>query len=383
MVEQLPHASYYADFEEALLGFARYARLQGIKVGIQEVQESLLSVEWELHQHPILFRYALRSIFCSDKEQLELFDQIFEIFWGVEKGKFKAKEEEQENKNRTQKISASRVWMGKNESREDQERDDSENVSGANAVERLRQTDFGSISGIEAEMLEELAMKLWQQMSKRIKKRFKQAQNKGRVDIRNTIRHSLPTGGEPINLYRKKVVPRKQKLVILLDVSGSMDTYSFFLLRFIWALKSHFSKVDAYIFSTTLVRITDILENKHLDHALEILAQYAEEWSSGTKIGECLKAFNHSFAREALSGRSTVIVLSDGLDTGESGLLASELSKIRLRTRKLIWLNPLKGAKIYQPIQQGIVTAMPFLDTFQSGHSLNSLLELENYLLEV
>lgn len=383
MVEQLPHASYYADLEEALLGFARYARLQGIKVGIQEVQESLQSVEWELHQHPIIFRYALRSIFCSDKEQLALFDQIFEIFWGVEKGKFKAKEEEEQNKNRTQKISASRVWMGKNEAREDQERDDSENVSGANTVERLRQTDFGSISGIEAEMLEELAMKLWQQMSKRIKKRFKQAENKGRVDIRSTIRHSLPTGGEPINLYRKKVVPRKQKLVILLDVSGSMDTYSFFLLRFIWALKSHFSKVDAYIFSTNLVRITDILETKHLDHALEILAQYAEEWSSGTKIGECLKAFNHRFAREALSGRSTVIVLSDGLDTGESGLLASELSKIRLRTRKLIWLNPLKGATVYQPIQQGIVTALPFLDTFQSGHSLNSLLELENYLLEV
>jgi uncharacterized protein with von Willebrand factor type A (vWA) domain len=114
-----------------------------------------------------------------------------------------------------------------------------------------------------------------------------------------------------------------------------------------------------------------------------MLSRKADIWSSGTKIGACLQHFNEQYAKRILNGHSTVIVLSDGLDTGKPELLATELQKINLRTRKMIWLNPLKGMSGYQPVQQGMKAALPEVDVFRSAHNLNSILELENFLLHV
>ena len=158
------------------------------------------------------------------------------------------------------------------------------------------------------------------------------------------------------------------------------DKYSFFLLRFIWALRSHFEQVEAFIFSTDLVRITEFLDHKDLENTLKVLTASVHNWSSGTQIGGCLKTFNDQYAKRVLSGKSTTIVLSDGLDTGEPGLLTTELNKIKRRTRRLIWLNPLKGMQGYEPTAKGMSAALPELDVFQSAHNLDSLLELEKYL---
>ena len=177
--------------------------------------------------------------------------------------------------------------------------------------------------------------------------------------------------------------PRKQRLIILLDVSGSMDKYSFFLLRFVVALRSHFEKIEAFIFSTKLVRITDYLHSKNLELTLSLLSQKADNWSSGTKIGECFKIFNAQYAKRVLNGHSTTIVLSDGLDTGGPELLAAELKKVKLRTRQLIWLNPLKGMQGYEPIQKGMSAALPEIDVFRPAHNLDSILELEKFLIGV
>jgi uncharacterized protein len=231
--------------------------------------------------------------------------------------------------------------------------------------------------------LEKLAMQLWKQMSRRLKKRLKNSVTKGRIDIRQTIRNNIGSGGAMLELKFKNKKPAKNRLVILLDVSGSMDKYSFFLLRFILALRSHFQKIEAFLFSTKLIRITEFLKIKNLEHVLTLLSSNTDNWSSGTKIGDCLKAFNDDFCKRALQGRSMTIVLSDGLDTGEPELLAQELKKIKRRTRKLIWLNPLKGMTGYQPLARGMNAALPEIDVFRSAHSLDSILELENFLADV
>ena len=144
------------------------------------------------------------------------------------------------------------------------------------------------------------------------------------VDIRRTIRASLEHGGDPIELVFKGKKPKKMRLVVLLDVSGSMDKYSFFLLRFVCALQSYFEKVESFIFSTELRYITDFIKVRGLENTLQLLTDNADNWSSGTKIGLCLKAFNTKYAKTMLSRSSFVIILSDGLDTDEKGMIEKE-----------------------------------------------------------
>lgn len=180
---------------------------------------------------------------------------------------------------------------------------------------------------------------------------------------------------------RKKI--RKPRLVVFLDVSGSMDKYSFYLLRFIYAIQQNFEQVESFLFSTRLSYISDILKRKQLPQTLEELTDCTEGWSSGTTMGNCFQDFNRNYAKYALSRQSIVLILSDGLDTGETEMLRRELGIISQRARKLIWLNPLKGMKDYQPLAKGMQAALPMIDVLSAAHNLDSLLELEKHLQNV
>ncbi|MCB0567140.1 MAG: VWA domain-containing protein, partial [Phaeodactylibacter sp.] len=374
-----PHSSSYNSITEAVIGFVQLARQEGWLAGVQETQEALIAAACGTLDESDSFKYALKAIFCTNKEESERFGPFFDRFWGKRKGAIKSRMTYKNQSNLQRKSPGSLVWMGQGKS-EEEGKEEGKNVSGANKIERLRQTDFSKIEEMDSALLEELALQLWKQMSLRMKRKLKASANQGRIDLRQTIRASIGYGGDPLDLRRKKRAPRRQRLTILLDVSGSMDKYSFFLLRFIWALRAHFEQVEAFIFSTNLVRITDYLDSKDLERTLSLLTARAHNWSSGTKIGWCLQQFNEQYAKQVLSGSSTTIVLSDGLDTGEPELLAEELTKIKQRTRRLIWLNPLKGMRGYEPTAKGMSAALPEIDVFNSAHNLNSLLELEKYL---
>lgn len=373
------HATDFGGLKEATIGFAHFVRDKGLNVGIRETQEALLAADTGLIESYDTFLYALKAIFCSSEEEGIQLEEWFAQFWGQRKGAIKSRMTIKNQSNIQKKSPGSLVWMGMGEQQEEG-KDEGKNVSGANKIERLRKTDFSKVAHMDSELLEELAIQLWKQMSLRMKRKMKTATAQGKVDLRKTIRSSISKGGDPINLKRKKRIPSKQRLIILLDVSGSMDKYSFFLLRFVWSLRAHFEQIEAFIFSTNIVRITDYLDRKDLEQTLTLLTSSVHNWSSGTQIGQCLKVFNDTYAKRVLSGRSTTIILSDGLDTGEPDLLAAELGKIKRRTRRLIWLNPLKGMKGYEPTAKGMSAALPELHVFQSAHNLDSLLELEKYL---
>ncbi|RMG28397.1 MAG: VWA domain-containing protein, partial [Bacteroidetes bacterium] len=348
-----PHHSEYDNLTEAMLAFGQWLRKQGFQVGVQESMEALAAAAGGLIAEKKQFFFALKGLFCCSPEEAVRFEALFDHFWGAEKGAISQRIDRKNRSNFQKQSPASLVWMGMGQQQQDRQQESSK-VSGAHAAERLRTTDFSKVKDIDSELLEELAMKLWQQMSFRLKRKMKAATRAGQIDLRRSIRAGMGQGGELIRLKYKKRQQRKQRLIILLDVSGSMDTYSFFLLRFVWALRAHFEMVDAYLFSTRLLRITDYLKAEELDVSLGMLSGVASHWSSGTKIGECLARFNQQHARQALSGHSTVIIVSDGLDTGKPELLAEELRKIKLRTRRLIWLNPLKGMKGYEPTARGM-----------------------------
>ena len=372
----------YETVTQSILGFAVYAREHELQVGVREAQEALTIASLGLMGDKEIFRYALKSVFCSCAENANVFDQLFADYWGLPKASVTSRITMKNQLNAQKQMQRSLVLLGKGENSEGKE-EEAKNVSGANAAEQLRKTDFSKLSEMDSEYLEKLATDLWKQMSKRLKKKLKNSTTKGRIDLRQTIRNNIGSGGAMLELKRKYKKPSKNRLIILLDVSGSMDKYSFFLLRFILALRTHFKRIDAYIFSTTLIRITDILHIRELESVLRVLSQHADNWSSGTKIGECLKHFNQQFAKRALSGKNMTIVLSDGLDTGEPEVLATELHKIKRRTRRLIWLNPLKGMPGYQPRTRGMMAALPEIDHFMPAHNVESLLQLETFLSNV
>ena len=367
-------------YTTAILQFLALLRRKGLNVGIPEGNEAIEAAVLGLIHSPHHFRYALRAICCCSEEDCRLFDQCFDQYWaklGATAGGFL----KMINQAPRQKVTGSVVMMGKGQTASST--DEGKSVSGANREARLRRTDFAKVSEIESEWLEEIAMKLWKQMSLRLKRRMMQATAKESLDIRRSIRNSIRYGGELIELKEKGKKPKRQRLVILLDVSGSMDKYSFFLLRFICALRMHFRQIEAFIFSTHLIRITEYLYTPHLDRALALLSQQVDNWSSGTQIGACLQYFNEHYAKRVLGGTTHVIVLSDGLDTGEPEVLKREMTQLRRRANTLIWLNPLKGMEGYQPTARGMKAALPQVDVFRSAHNLDSILELENFLINV
>ena len=367
---------------ESIVAFAQFVRSHGVNIGIEETELALLAAEKKLLPDRTNFKNALKVIFCTNPEERQLYEKLFSLYWETNPVDLR------ETKNKTsiqgvveKKVNRSLVMLGRGKTAE--EMAEAKNVSGANEAERLQKTDFAAIQEMDARLLEEIAAKLFKEMSVRLRRRMKESRKEGPINLRRTIRRSISAGGEPIELFHRSKKRKKHRLIVLLDVSGSMDKYSFYLLRFVCALREHFRQAEAFVFSTSLIRISKALQHNYLDSVLSAISQKADNWSGGTKIGDCLKQFNDQYGKRMLNGLPFVIILSDGLDTGAPEILGQELKKIKRRSKKTIWLNPLKGMKGYEPIARGMKEAIPSIDDFRTAHNLESLLALENILNDV
>jgi uncharacterized protein with von Willebrand factor type A (vWA) domain len=377
----LDHYSDYPSFAEALVGFSQEARRHGLNSGIQCTKETVASALEGLWLDKDQFGFALSALFCHSEEEKDIFTKIYNRYWRQRGTRINDKRDYKNKRTVKKQAVNSAVMLGVGNTGHSEETVESKTTTGSNSKETLKQTDFSKLNVIQEKELEKLSEKLVAEMSLRIKRRRKKMSH-GQVDLGQSIRKNLQRGGSMIDLVRTKHKKDKYRLLILLDVSGSMDKYSFYLLKFLWTLKHHFKQIEAFTFSTSLLRITDLLQSKHLTTSLSHVSQTAKHWSSGTKIGECLKEFNDHYAKRYLNGNTLTLILSDGLDTGEPEVLDEAIHKIRLRSKKLVWLNPLKGMQGYQPIQMGMKTALPSLHHFGSAHNFDSLLELENILID-
>lgn len=364
---------------ESVVGFVQFARSHGLNVGIQETQDALRCAKEGLISNRESFKYALKAIFCNSPEERKVYEKLFLLYWDTNPVDL------QETKNKSsvkgsfrKKDNASLVMLGRGKTEASEE--EGKNVSGANETERLKRTDFSKLNETDSALLEDIARKMFKQMTIRLRRRMKESRNKGQINLRRTIRRSIGYGGEPIELFRRAQRPKKQRLIVLLDVSSSMDRYSYFLLRFICALRENFRQMEAFVFSTSLIRISKALQQNRVDSVLTAISGQADNWSSGTRIGECLHEFNDKYGKLLLNGSPVILILSDGLDTGDPELLDQEMIKLQRRAKRIIWLNPLKGMKGYAPEARGMKAALPSIDDFCFAHNLESLLELENIL---
>src|SRR5438552_3245288 len=200
---------------------------------------------------------------------------------------------------------------------------------------------------------------------------------RGPHDLRRTLRANL-TRGELIDLRYRRRKRKKVRLVLLCDVSGSMDLYSRFLLQFLFALQSAFSRVETFTFSVRLTRVTDYLRARSYREVLRRLTA-VKDWSGGTRIGESLAEFNRGWP-SLVDRRTIVIILSDGWDTGDPDMLSAELLRIKRRAGRVIWLNPLLGNPSYEPLTRGMAAALPLVDRFAAAHNLAALRDLAGSL---
>jgi len=365
-----------------IVEFCRFAREKGLSAGVQETLDALNAAAALGVRNSDEMKFGLRSILCSSKDSWDLFEECFETFWRESAPRLprRAKAPPKELASPVDGRSPTSLMSTGSGDDASSEKDGAQAVTGASARERLGQADFSTLSHSDLATLEQISLRLFKQMSRRLARRRRIATSRGQVDLRRTIHRNISRGGDPMNLRYRERKPRPHRLVTLLDISGSMSSYSLFLVKFLYALQKHFRRVATFLFSTGLVEITSLFRAQRLQDALDALSQQPAGWSGGTDIGGSLRAFNHIHRRKLRSSDTLFVILSDGWDTGDPGVLATELYAVKRRVRRLIWLNPLLGLKDYEPIASGMSAALPHVDVFAPAHNLDSLLALEKHL---
>jgi uncharacterized protein with von Willebrand factor type A (vWA) domain len=248
------------------------------------------------------------------------------------------------------------------------------------ATEVLRHKDFARMTGEELDEVRRLLDGFAWRLPGRRTRRFSHGDGP-RLDLRRSIRASLRHGGEMLRWSRRRRRTKPRPLVVLADVSGSMERYTRLLLLFLYALAEGLEqRVEAFVFGTRLTRVTRQLRGRDVDQALAEVSRAVPDWSGGTRIGEALRSFNFDWGRRAARSGSVVLLISDGWDRGEPELLQAEMARLQRSCHRLVWLNPLLGEREYEPLARGMRTALPFVDDFLPVHDLASLEDLARRL---
>ena len=252
-------------------------------------------------------------------------------------------------------------------------------VRGALAAAFGLAMSFSAFAADELQAITDLIIIIARLIATRLSRRTRAARQGSLVDLRRTMRRNLRYGGDVLELVWRRRKIRKASLVLLCDVSGSMDIYSRFLVQFVYALQGALSHVESFLFSTSLTRVTDVLGHRDIREALRDASERVPDWSGGTKIGASLRQFNDAYGR-LVDSRTIVVICSDGWDTGDLDVLESAMRTLHARAGRVIWLNPLLGSPGYEPVTQGMSVALPYVDVFASAHNLSGLRALERYL---
>ena len=244
---------------------------------------------------------------------------------------------------------------------------------GYSAEVLLRRKPFDECTDADLDAMERLLARAAPRLATRRSRRLVPSRGRGLADLRRSFRRAVATGGELVDLARRSRAVEEPRLVVLCDTSGSMDRHTRFLLAFVMGLKRVARRTEVFVFNTSLTRVTRALSTGSIGPVLERLAERVPDWFGGTRIGECLSTFVDEFGYLLVPTQSVVVILSDGLDRGDTSLVAGAVAAIRARARRLIWLNPLAGDPRYEPTARAMQAALPFIDRLVPAHNLESL----------
>jgi uncharacterized protein with von Willebrand factor type A (vWA) domain len=377
---------------ENVMHFARVLRSAGIAVGTDRVQLTLQALKLAGFDSKRDFHAVLSTCMLDRIEHKDLFDQAFELFW---------RDPDLEGRMRAMLLPKVRAQQGLLPEQRENRRlgdalfpnprpdapqptaDEELQFDAAFTVsdrEVLRKADFDTMSADEWRAARRALMQMRWVFEPLPTRRGERSFRAGRIDWRATLQTMARHGGELGELRWRRPRPLPAPMVVLADISGSMSRYSRMLLHFAHALGHAEARVESFVFGTRLTRTTRLLKSRDPDVAVAQVVRAVEDWSGGTRITTCLHEFNHRWARRALSSRTTVLLISDGLEHGDTLALSHEMERLAKSCRRLIWLNPLLRFDRFQPKAAGIRAMLPHVDRFLPVHNLDSLEELVRLL---
>lgn len=396
MAEQLPlDIPDNPKLAQNITHFARALRKAGLPIGTGRVVDAIRAVQAAGFSEKRDFYWTLHACFVTRPEHRAVFAQIFRMYWrdprymehlmsmmlpairGVQEER---KAEAAEKRAAEALLDGVERDLPDSSDIEEETELEIDASRTASSEERLRNLDFEQMSTEEIALAKRILAQLKLPV-KPIESRRGQASHLGhRIDRARTLRASMRQGGELRDIAYLKPKQRWPNLVVLCDISGSMSQYSRIILHFLHAVSNvkgaGWAKVHAFTFGTRLTNITRHLRQRDVDAALSAAGAEAQDWEGGTRIGECLHAFNRDWSRRVLGQGAVVLLITDGLDRGEPEVLGKEIQRLHLSARRLIWLNPLLRWDGFAPKAQGVAAMLPHVDSFRAGHSIASLEDL-------
>jgi uncharacterized protein with von Willebrand factor type A (vWA) domain len=349
-----------------LVAFAGALRQAGLAVPVDSVVQYVSAVEAVGIERRSLVYWAGRSVFVQRNEDIGPYDQVFDSFW-----------------------SGQAPWpdaaLPPADPSFDEGGDDTSAAPGEedlllpisvisySDVDQLRHKDFSACSPEELEEIGRLLREVKVHAARRTRRMRRSKHHHGRHDTRATVRRGLRSGGEVGRIMHREPAQRPRRVVLLCDVSGSMEPYSRALLRFLHVAVAGRGQVEAFALGTRLTRLTRQLSLRDPDLALSQASERVLDWSGGTRLGEGIGTFNDRFGVPGMARGAIVVILSDGWDRGDPDRLAREMERLQRAAHQTIWVNPLKASDGYEPLARGMAAALPYVDQFVEGHSAASL----------
>ena len=386
---------------ENITHFARALRKAGLPIGPGRVIDAIRAVEAAGFTEKSDFYWTLHACFVSRPDHRQIFNQVFRLYWrdpqymehmmSMMLPSLRGVAEERAAE-AAEKRAAEALLDGADAPVDPPDRDESEEETTIEVdasltmseEERLRSLDFEQMSTEEIARAKRMLSRLTLPVTPLKTRRGQSSARGARIDGARTLRAAMRTGGEIQSLARMTPRTRWPALVTLCDISGSMSQYSRMVLHFLHAVANEkgagWAKVHAFTFGTRLTNITRHLANRDVDAALAAAGAEAQDWEGGTRIGDCLHAFNRDWSRRVMGQGAVVLLITDGLDRGDPDALAHEMQRLHLSSRRLIWLNPLLRYDGFAPRARGIAAMMPHVDTFRAGHSIASIEDLAQSL---
>lgn len=372
---------------ENLVIFGRLLRTLGVEVGPDRMMDFIRALDAIDFTNRDDFYYAARASLVSRREDLPIFDAAFAAFWRTpsHQSPRRVLNTKMQRPPGHPLLLPPSMQNNHNQRKGDanqppQDEPPVETIARYSPRAALRHKDFADLTPEEMQEVKDLISSFIWQLGERRTRRLERGGSVD-IDMRRTIRHNLGYGGEVLRWAYRQPAYKPRPLVLIADISGSMDRYTRLLLRFCYSMaRSLKQPVETFLFSTYLTRITWQFRRRNLDQALTEVGQTVSDWSGGTRIGEALRTFNVEWGQRVLGRGAIVILISDGWDRGDVDLLHREMARLKRTSYRLIWLNPLLGSPDYEPSARGMMAALPHIDDFLPVHNLASLEALADHL---
>jgi uncharacterized protein len=360
--------------DEILLAFSRAVRAGGVPVTQDRAHTFLAAAAVLGLDDPRDVRAAGRATLCAGPDDLQRFDQVFEAFFNSRHGLPRPRP-------LTTPSESSFTDLPLEDGSDDAEVVDDVIRAAASATEVLRHRDIATLSNAEKHRLAALFQSLRPRPPMRRTARH-QRWHRGQVDASRTLRESLRRHGEPAEIQWRRRGTRPRRVVLLVDVSGSMSAYADALLRLAHRLTQGIGAVETFTIGTRVTHVTRAMKLRDPERALVAAGETVPDWSGGTRLGETLRFFLDRWGRRGMARGAVVVVFSDGWERGDASMLGEQMARLRRIAHRVVWVNPHRGKEGYEAIQQGVLAVLPFCDDFVAGHSLATYADLVEVLAD-